>query len=127
MDKNKEAFCMKNSLYAYITVILSGLFLCPPSLMAEDFTVNGYQLSMVNLVQENDELKISGRLEYGDYCRLLKLSVRIQSDQGKNKTIVCNVKNAGQGSSIFEGRSGTRKKSGSSWTIVDIRTKCMDK
>lgn len=118
---------MKKPLYIYFALILPILFLCPPSLMAEDFTVNGYELSMVNIVQGNDELKVSGRLEYGDYCRLLKLSVHIQSDQGRNKTIVCNVKNAGQGSSLFEGRSGTRKKSGSSWTIVDIRTKCMDK
>jgi len=124
-DFEKDSFMVRISGFFFAAVILF-FSVFPSGSSAEDFMVKGYSLSMVNLVQDGANLKVSGRIEYGDYCRLLKLSILIQSEKGKRKTIICNVKDAGKGSSLFEGTGKTRKNEDSSWSIVDVKVKCMD-
>lgn len=124
-DFKKDSFMVKISDFFFAAVILF-FSVFPSGSSAEDFTIKGYSLSMVNLVQDGANLKVSGRIEYGDYCGLLKLSIIIQSEKGKRKTIICNVKDAGKGSSLFEGTGKTRKNEDSSWSIVDAKVKCMD-
>ncbi|WP_027358115.1 hypothetical protein [Desulforegula conservatrix] len=92
---------------------------------AADITANGYTLSMVNISQSGDSLEVSGRLEYGPTCSNLKLAIRLQSDKGTHKTINCMVKDAGTGSSLFEGSSKIKKNESLTWTVEDVKTKCM--
>lgn len=92
---------------------------------ATDITVNGYTLSMVNISQSGDSIEVSGRLEYGPTCSNLKLSLKLQSDKGTHKTINCMVKDAGTGSSLFEGSSKVKKNESLTWTVEDVKTKCM--
>lgn len=114
--------------------IINGISLCvflfsfifnPLAISAEELAVNGYSLSMVNVSQSEDMLEVSGRLEYGPTCSNLKLSIRLQSDKGTHKTINCMVKDAGTGSSLFQGSSKIKKNDSLTWTVEDVKTKCM--
>lgn len=111
------------SIYTFVFLI-SFLFI-KPNVNAEELTVNGYTLSMVNISQSDDNLEISGRLEYGQSCKKLRLSFLLQSDKGTHKSVSCIVKDAGTGSSLFEGNTRVKNNEKLSWTIEDVRTKCI--
>lgn len=108
-----------------VCAFLFSFIFAPLAISAEELTVNGYTLSMVNISQSEDSLEVSGRLEYGPTCSNLKLSLRLQSDKGTHKTINCMVKDAGTGSSLFEGSSKVKKNESLTWTVEDVKTKCM--
>lgn len=121
MFKKRAGIIIGIPVYA---VLFSFVF-SPLTISAEDRTVNGYTLSMVSVSQSGDTLEVSGRLEHGPTCKHLKLSVLLQSDKGNHKTINCMVKDAGTGSSLFEGTTKVKKNEPQTWSVEDVNTKCM--
>lgn len=107
-----------------ISLILN-IIAFPATSIAADISINGYTLSMVSITQSGNTIEVSGRLEYGPTCKNLKLSVRLQSDKGTHKTVNCMVKDAGTGSSLFQGSTKIKKNESHTWTLDEAKTKCM--
>lgn len=111
---------------AFCVFLFSFLFPCLVS-FAEDLSVNGYSLSLVNISQTGGSLEVSGKLEYGPSCDKLKLSFTLKSDAGTNKTVNCFVKNAGTGSSLFKGSARVKEGETLTWNIDEVKARCADK
>lgn len=109
---------------AVILSSLSVLSFLPTQAQSQELTVDGYSLSMVNISTSGDMIEVSGRLEYGPSCGNLKLMFKLQNGKGKKKTVNCFVKNAGTGSSLFEGSSRISDNDDKDWGIDDVTTKC---
>lgn len=111
-------------LAAVILSSMSAMLFLPTKAISQDLSVDGYSLSMVNISTSGGMVEVSGRLEYGPSCGNLKLTFKLQNGKGKKKTVNCFVKNAGTGSSLFEGSSKISDNDDKDWGIDDVTAKC---
>lgn len=91
------------------------------------YAVGGYEIDVTGH-QRGKTLQLRGRVSYGPYCDLLRVTMKLENREGKTLKVTANVTDAGGGRSglIREDKRISRLKDmvTDTWHVVDMKVGC---